>query len=289
MKFPVARFRWMLVAAMLVVATAAGVAYAAYPTSGVAVYTGCLNTGGSAGGQINNVAVSPASPLKPCGSNQVLVHLSGGTITRVIAGTGLSGGGSDGAVTLGLANGFSLPQSCADGQAPVESSSGWTCGNFANSDQSCSTGKFANGVGQDGSLSCGAQAQPDAYFATNSHVIDSVLNDDENPDTSPTQDFVTLSGLPAGTYLVTGEVGLHHGSNDGGDLYCDFKTGDGQVLQPLPNRFKVPSSPNDATATQTDEVTLPDDGELILSCGATFAGEDQAYGTITALRVNPAN
>jgi hypothetical protein len=278
----------MLVAAAVVVAAAAGVAYAAYPTSGVAVYTGCLNTGGSAGGQISNVAVNPANPLKPCGSNQTVVHLSGGTITSVIAGNGLSGGGSDGAVTVGLASGFSLPQSCANGQAPVESTNGWTCGNFANGDQSCSTGEFANGVGQDGSLSCGAESRPDAYFATNSHVIDSVL-DAGNPNTSPTQDFVTLSGLPAGTYLVTGEVGLDHGSDDGGDLYCDFKTGDGQVLQPFPNRFKVPSSPNDVTATQTDEVTLPSDGQLILSCGATFAGKDQAYGTITALRVNAAN
>jgi len=285
MRFPRGRFGWMLLAAVAVVAATAGVAYAVYPDSGVAVYTGCLNTGGSAGGQISSVAVNPTSPLKPCGNNQTLVHLSGGTVTKVIAGSGLSGGGSDGAVTLSLSSGFQLPQSCANGQAPVESSSGWTCGNFANANQSCSAG-FVSGVDSGGGLNCGTPAAPDAYFATNSHVIDSTLDEARDPDTSPTQDFVTLSGLPAGTYLAWGEVGIRGGDSD--YLYCDFKTGDGQILQPFPGRFKV--NADRSTATQTDEVTVGEDGELILSCGAnTDPGHDQAYGTITAQLVTPAN
>jgi hypothetical protein len=101
-------------------------ARAAYPTDTVTVYTGCLNTGGT-GGQLLSLAASPTTPAKPCSSMQTLVHLSGGTVTSVSAGTGLSGDGSDGAVTLSLGTGYTLPQSCSAGNVPGWIGSAWTC------------------------------------------------------------------------------------------------------------------------------------------------------------------
>ena len=54
---------------------------------------------------------------------------SGGDITGVAAGTGLAGGGTAGDVSLAIASGYQLPQSCANGQvAKSNGTGGWTCG-----------------------------------------------------------------------------------------------------------------------------------------------------------------
>jgi hypothetical protein len=105
----------------------AGVARAVDPPGSVAMYTACL----TGGGQLTDVAVGAAAPLHPCHGNDMVVHLSGGTITSVSPGTGLVGGGSNGAVTLGLAPGFALPQSCAANQVPQWNGTAWGCGSQA--------------------------------------------------------------------------------------------------------------------------------------------------------------
>jgi hypothetical protein len=359
--------RFLVVCSVVSVAVLGGtaaIAYAAYPNNSVVVMTGCLTTSGSGAGQLVNIAAA-STPTKACGSNQKLVHLSGGTITEVTAGTGLTTNGSGGTdiggdpnsinngfATLGLQSSYALPQNCSSGQFPAwggvsgiwgcgtdqnttysagtgldlsnsnafsihstyqlpqNCSNGqipdwggttWTCADdqnttysgkdFATSGQDCPTGQFATGIDTSGKLKCSAPATstaPDAYFATDSHIIDAAGN------TTPSeQDFVTLSGLPAGTYLVWGEV-LNRRTGDFNDeyLYCDFKTGDGQLLQPAPDSFVVFSSSASTSTnstTQTDEVSLPSNGELILSCGTSSPGNAEAFGTITALKVNPAN
>jgi len=50
-----------------------------------------------------------------------------GDITAVNAGTGLSGGGTSGAVTLSLASAFQLPQTCSNNQVPKWNGSTWIC------------------------------------------------------------------------------------------------------------------------------------------------------------------
>src|SRR5690349_17193119 len=118
--------KWFVVAGLVLAATVAGGALAAFPDTNVETYTGCLNTGGSAGGTVGQIQTG-LSPLKPCGSNQKVVHLSGGDVTKVTAGAGLAGGGDNGAVTLSLAGGYQLPQSCAAGKIPQWDGSAWQC------------------------------------------------------------------------------------------------------------------------------------------------------------------
>ena len=53
---------------------------------------------------------------------------AGGTITGVSAGTGLTGGGTSGNVSLALGSGYQLPQNCGSGQVPKSNGAGgWSC------------------------------------------------------------------------------------------------------------------------------------------------------------------
>jgi len=141
--------RFLVVSAVVGVVALAGtasVAYAVYPTDSVTVMTGCLTTSGTSAGNIGSVAVG-LTPAKPCGSNQKLIHISGGTITSVTAGTGLTGGGSDGAVTLN------------DQDATYNGT------NFATSGQDCPAHQFATGIDAKGVLKCAQPALSDLQGA----------------------------------------------------------------------------------------------------------------------------
>lgn len=126
-------------------AASAGVAVAVFPDDSVDSYTGCLIMGGANGGAFVNIAMGD-SPLKACGSNQKLVHLSGGDITSVNAGPGLTGGKANGAATLSLAAGQSLPQTCSNNQVPKWNGSGWACGDDSDTTYSNGTGLDLSGT-----------------------------------------------------------------------------------------------------------------------------------------------
>src|SRR5262245_281599 len=103
------RRRRLFAAAAL--AALGGTALAGHQTSGVKSYTGCLV---SNDGVIIKIKEGNA-PSSACTGGQVQVHFSGGDITSITAGTGLTGGGENGAVTLAIDPKFTLPQSCASG------------------------------------------------------------------------------------------------------------------------------------------------------------------------------
>jgi hypothetical protein len=156
-------------------------ALAVFPDSDAASYAACLNTAGGAAGTFSQVAVGD-SPAKACGQNQTLVHLSGGDITavRTPPGSGLTGGTENGAASLSLASGQSLPQTCSNDQVPKWNGTGWSCG--ADND-----------------------TQPHAWESTGQNV--GILSGDA-------QYTVTSLTLPPGQYVVVSSTELYDADND---------------------------------------------------------------------------
>ncbi|MFO1313624.1 MAG: tail fiber domain-containing protein [Burkholderiales bacterium] len=111
-----------------------------------AVGTGPGLTGGpiTSVGTIN-LATTQLLPTTPCFSNQIARWNgsawacandanSGGTVTSVGSGAGLTGGPITAAGSLSIATGYQLPQGCANGQvAKSNGSNAWTCANDTNS------------------------------------------------------------------------------------------------------------------------------------------------------------
>ena len=127
----------MLAIAAVGVVAIAGTALAGHQPSGVKSYTGCLVSGD---GVIIKIKEGNA-PRAACTGGQVEAHFSGGDITSVApqTGGGLTGGGTDGAVSL------SLRRDCASSDVLKWNGTAWTCAADDNSTYSAGTGLDLNG------------------------------------------------------------------------------------------------------------------------------------------------
>lgn len=98
---------------------------ALYSQSGVTVptYTGCLNP---AGGNVTKLKIGSAS-LLPCQGPEITVQFSAGDITKISVTGGLTGGGDNGDITIGLDPKYSLPQSCPTDYVTKWNGTVWVC------------------------------------------------------------------------------------------------------------------------------------------------------------------
>ncbi|MFO1305471.1 MAG: tail fiber domain-containing protein [Burkholderiales bacterium] len=72
---------------------------------------------------------------------------SGGTVTSVASGTGLTGGPVTSSGTLSIASAYQLPQSCTNGQVPKSNGAGgWTCASDANGGGTVTSITAGNGL-----------------------------------------------------------------------------------------------------------------------------------------------
>lgn len=137
-------------------ALSVGTAVAAFPDDGVKTYTGCLTSGGN----VNYVKEGDA-PAQPCGSPKQVVKLSGGDITKVVVTGALTGGGDNGAVSIGLDAAKTVPSACASLQVPkwdtTVAPARWSCG--ADNDT-----QYAAGTGLD-LTGTTFSVRPDAFTA----------------------------------------------------------------------------------------------------------------------------
>ena len=203
----------------------AGTAIAGHIGEDVKSYTGCLTT---SGGTLSLVKEGNA-PQRACPSGSVLAHLSGGDITEVEAGTGLTGGGDNGSVTLSLDAGHSLPQGCDSFQFPMSNSTGWVCADHeigtglglsktlapsgnsveyeiasnyrVKNSPDCDSGKFATGFEDDGDIVCATPSAALQAFSSPQADYDTGLG---IPDDGAFHVMASIS-LAAGNYFVTGK------------------------------------------------------------------------------------
>lgn len=273
-----------LAAALLVAGAMGGTVLAAGAT--VPTLTGCL---ANKDATLIKVKLGD-SPATPCSSGQTLVHLSGGDITSITVGDGLTGGGTNGDITIGLDASFSLPQGCDAGDIVEKTATGWTCGDdndttytagtgldlssgneFAvepdyrvKNSTDCSGGQFATGFDGNGTIQCGtATGKPNSFF---SQVEEVRLPDDGDPHT------IASVSLPAGKYAIT-VTGWIRGADLGDESAgtCDLS---GPSLFRL-QTWDAPLVGNPGVIAMTRVATFASNATITVTCAA-FESHDQA-------------
>ncbi len=241
------RGRRLAVAAVVLAAfvVVGGSAVAGHVTGTVKSYTGCLV---SSDGVIIKLKEGD-TPSSRCAPGQVEVHFSGGDISKISVGPGLSlpNGGDNGEVTIQLDVRYSLPQSCQNEQVAKWNGSAWICGNDndttysggtgldlsasnvfsiepdyrVKNNQSCTSGQFANGINSSGTLSCGSPAAGARVFAN----VQSPSSGIGIPSDLSFHQVVTLT-IPAGAYAITAiGTGTQEVNDREWRLGCDLRAG----------------------------------------------------------------
>jgi hypothetical protein len=226
--------------ALAIVALLSGTVAAGHLAS-VTSYTGCLV---SKDGVIIKIKAGEA-PSSPCSGGMVQVHFSGGDITSISVTGALTGGGDNGAITIGLKPEFTLPTGCTSGEIAEWNGTGWVCGTDHDTTYSpgigleqegttfhiapsyrvkntpdCLDGEFATGFANSGTIICAAPPAPPAATqikAYSVHLPGVVL-------LSGKETILSLN-LPAGTYLLFATVDATNNDGDSNsNIECSLPT-----------------------------------------------------------------
>jgi hypothetical protein len=281
-----------------VITALAGPAVAGHLAEGVKSYTGCLV---SKDGVIIKIKEG-AAPSSPCSGGMVQVHFGGGDITSISVTGALTGGGDNGAVTIGLKPEFTLPTGCDAGEIAEWNGTAWACGVDSDTTYTagtgldltgttisiepafrvknqpdCTTGQFATGFDGDGDIVCVAPPAPPA--ATQIKAYSTHLPGDYF-ELAGTETVLSLN-LPAGTYLLFATVDARNIDNDSSSRI--------QCLLPNYNSAGIDIDQSGEESLALNSSITTSGGAVNLDCAELAANVDLLRATLQALKVDTIN
>ena len=197
------------------------------------------------------------------------------------AGTGLDLSNN----TFSLQGSYQLPQGCSANQSPylqdVFPSHPWGCFTAANAGESCSSGKFQNGVDSNGDITCGTPAAggssgPELWITRS-------LDAQDTPE-GITVTLATLS-LPAGSFVLTAHVNgfISEAGRDDSDLQCHFDPVNDPAHYPLAE--SASHDQGEDNVTLTDEETFAASTDVSFRCKNSYPGTSADNVVFEALEV----
>jgi hypothetical protein len=193
------------------------------------------------------------------------------------AGTGLDLTGNE----FSVEESYRLPQTCASGEAPTRNpASGggaatWVCDQFAQAEQACASGQFANGVTAIGTLSCAAPANSGGLQAFSTSTNGVVLAG---------RTSVLSKTLPPGKYVVFASVELANKDLDSTSWgSCDLSHPGGSIYSTGTHIVDDIADYDSLSLTGAFE---HGSGAVLLACTETQANVDVETATLVAIRVD---